>query len=178
DGDGTDDATEGNVISGNVQDGVLVRGGSSDRNHVSGNLIGTNAAGNAAVPNGANGVHILNGPNASIIGTNSDGRSDVAERNVISGNTGDGVLIFGGSVPNTKVAGNFIGTSVDGVTPIPNQQHGVSIENDADLSIIGSNSDGVNDAVEGNVISGNAGNGVTVISNNTLQNRINGNSIF
>ena len=45
-------------------------------------------------------------------------------------------------------------------------------------SIIGSNSDGVNDAVEGNVISGNALNGVNVVGSNTGQNRINGNSIF
>ena len=89
DGDGASDATEGNVISGNLQDGVFLRSGGTNTNLVSGNLIGTNAAGNAAVPNGAHGVDIQNPSAANIVGTNSDGTSDVAERNVISGNTGD-----------------------------------------------------------------------------------------
>ena len=46
----------GNVISGSAGNGVEISGAASTSNQVPGNLIGTNAAGTAAIANGASGV--------------------------------------------------------------------------------------------------------------------------
>src|SRR5437867_2698444 len=78
-----------NVISGNGKAGVFLYTAKSNRNKVVGNLIGTNAAGTAAVPNVTNGVHFQSSHTNTIGGTTS------AERNVISGNKQDGVVIAG-----------------------------------------------------------------------------------
>ena len=106
----------GNVISGNAQAGVQIfnPGGTNiaaDSNQVLGNLIGTNAAGDAGLHNGSDGVQIQNGSNNSIGGTSS------ADRNVISGNAGNGVSIV--QFPNltasgNQVQGNYIGTDING----------------------------------------------------------------
>lgn len=52
-------AFAGNVISGNLHDGILVQGEGPSRlsnNTIVGNMLGLNAAGTAAVPNGFNGI--------------------------------------------------------------------------------------------------------------------------
>ena len=83
-------AGAGNVISGSVEDGVGVGVGNASDNVVAGNLIGTNAAGTAALGNGGDGVD-LTGPATG----NTIGGTIAAARNVISGNTRDGVDISG-----------------------------------------------------------------------------------
>ena len=79
DGDGVDDALEGNLISGNTIVGVFLIDAVGNR--VSGNRIGTNAAATAALPNGSRGV-LLGGSSNNIIGSDGNGTSDVrgAER--------------------------------------------------------------------------------------------------
>ena len=74
----------------------------SDDNVVQGNLVGTNAAGTAAVPNTV-GVHVETGSDRNRIGGTAAG-----EGNVISGNTEDGVLIDPAATGN-DVEGNVIG---------------------------------------------------------------------
>ena len=54
DGDGVDDATEGNLISGNTQVGVFLI--DANNNRVAGNKIGTNFAGDRRDPQRARGV--------------------------------------------------------------------------------------------------------------------------
>lgn len=81
-----------NLISGNAA-GLLsglvgISINSSHENTVQGNYIGTNASGLGALGNGA-GIAI-NGSNANVIGGTTP-----EERNVISGNLGDGVSISG-----------------------------------------------------------------------------------
>jgi titin len=49
---------ERNVISGNDERGVFIHGAGVDQNIVAGNYIGTNAAGDAVLPNGNNGIAI------------------------------------------------------------------------------------------------------------------------
>lgn len=155
-GDGLNDAAEGNLISGNNL-GVRISGAATG-NVVAGNLIGTNAEGAAAIAN-TSGVLIAGGAARNLIGTNSDGVSDVAERNVISG-VRYGVSIESGATQNV-VAGNLIGTNAAGDAAISSQVAGVQIDAAAN-NLIGTNADGVRDAVERNLISGNFSDGVLI----------------
>ena len=84
----------GNVISGNGQYGVFLSGVDSvgDRttlNTVSGNLIGTNSAGKAAVPNAIDGIVVSAGATSNKIGVAATGTGTVTQTggNLISGNT-------------------------------------------------------------------------------------------
>ena len=87
DGDGINDASEGNLISGNGGNGILIA--KSDDNTIAGNFIGTDATGTVAIPNDGHGI---NGCENTVIGTDGDGLSDEVEGNLISGNSGGGVL--------------------------------------------------------------------------------------
>ena len=69
-------AGAGNLISGNSKDGVELE---ASNNLVEGNLIGTNAAGTAALGNGLTGVYVG-------AASNTIGGTTAAARNVISGN--------------------------------------------------------------------------------------------
>jgi hypothetical protein len=167
----------GNLISGNRTNGVLIESprdttgtnGTVARNTVAGNLIGTNAAGTAAIGNPL-GVSINGGVANTIGGTTA------AARNVITGFTRSGVLIFsdpnlpGSNAFSNVVEGNFIGTDITGVNNLNNGQgSGVYIDT--------SSNNHVGDAVAG------AGNtiaytlrGVAVV--NAVGDAILGNAIF
>src|SRR5262245_2906782 len=97
--------------------GIRIAGGVNNR--VQGNFIGTNASGTAALPNRV-GVRVEEGAVATRIGTDADGVADAAERNVISGNAEQGVLISGPATLGTFVAGNFIGTNAAGTAAVAN----------------------------------------------------------
>ena len=105
----------GNVISGNTNSGVYVNGAPGLANiiNVSGNKIGTNAAGTAAIPNGA-GVTL----------TNTTG--SIVFNNLLSGNTNAG-LVVGSGATNTSIQGNLIGTDLAGTGAIPNGK-GIDIQ--------------------------------------------------
>ena len=151
DGNGVSDGTEGNVISGNTSQGVLVI--DADNNRVAGNIIGLNATGTAAVPN-FDGV-FLQLSSGNIIGT--DGSNDAfnaGERNVISGNLDRGVVLQGANV----VAGNWIGLSLEGSTL--GNQFGIQVTEAGGR--VGTNSDGIADTEERNVVSGNLNTGIIV----------------
>ncbi|MGI9608300.1 MAG: LamG-like jellyroll fold domain-containing protein [Acidimicrobiales bacterium] len=87
------------------------------------------------------------------------------ERNVISGNGGDGIVIWG-SDTNT-IIGNLIGTDVTG------NASGPGIGNGADGIAIGNGSDGniIGTAGSGNVLSGNANDGLELgpVPNTTVR---------
>ncbi|MFO1062833.1 MAG: hypothetical protein U0892_03020 [Pirellulales bacterium] len=155
DGDGVNDAAEGNVISGNNTYGVYFQGASST-NTIAGNKIGTDVLGSTAQGNTSGGIAFFNDGQAqgNIIGTDSNGVSDVLERNVISGNSNYGIVVFG---PGTIIAGNYVGVGSDGSTPLGNVQGGISVA--ASAVQVGRSLSGA-----GNVISGNAGFGVAFSS--------------
>jgi len=92
---------------------------------------------------------------------NTIGGSTRAERNLISGNGGPGVLLNGAS--QTRIEGNFIGTDASGAGPLVNL-HGVILANGSTQNV-----------VTGNVISGNTERGIEV--NNASQNTITKNLI-
>jgi hypothetical protein len=102
-GDGSNDATEGNVIAGN---GTNVSVQAAIDNVVAGNLIGVDAAGTNAIGGGV-GVWVTSGATNTRIGTDGDGTSDVIERNVISGHSGNGITMNGGA-SNNAIVGNSI----------------------------------------------------------------------
>ncbi len=135
----------GNVISGNGSNGVLIDSGSHG-NQVFGNYIGTNAAGTAAVTNATRGVLI----NAGSYG-NTIGGTTPAERNIISGNTWQGVGIVGSGSDNNVILGNYLGTNAAGTAAIPNLLSGVILFGGPKNNVIGGTSPGA-----GNVVSGNS----------------------
>lgn len=168
DGDNVGDSTEGNLISGNDSYGVYFQGNSDD-NVVAGNLIGTNAAGTGPIGNVAGGIvsfaDFLGDNNR--IGTDANGTSDDLERNIVSGNLNYGIVDF---AVGTKIRGNYVGTTIDGLSALPNAQGGVSLAGSS--AIVG----GTNDASR-NVISGNAGFGVDISTPLGIGNTVLGNFI-
>ena len=144
------------MISGNAGYGVTFDGGDTNLtfrdNAIRGNYIGTNAGGDAALPNGG-GVQLLEGRNFY---NNTIGGSAAAERNVISGNAGWGVVLSRNSYNNgtshdNTVAGNYIGTKSGGGHALGNSDGGVLLELGAQQ-----------DSVEANRIAFNGGPGVVV----------------
>lgn len=167
DGDGLADAAEGNVISGNGWMSLFIN--EADNNWVAGNLIGTNAAGLAAVPNGygANeqlpGIELRSGASGNLIGTNGDGVADAAERNVVSSNARAGIGIDGQGTTNNIVAGNYIGVDASGSVALGNSGVGIFLSGGSSGTRVGTDGNGVADAAEANVISGNTSIGMQVI---------------
>ncbi len=134
-----------NVISGNTEDGILISGSSATGNTVAGNFIGTTSNGAAALANKVDGV-LVEGPGNTIGGTAS------GSRNVISGNGSAGVHLAGGGSHNL-VAGNFIGTDLNGATAIGNGFYGVSVDGSG-TTASNNNTIGGSTTAAQNVISG------------------------
>ena len=115
----TGNTIRNNVISGNGSGGGIRLTGVA--NFVQGNRVGTNAAGTSALPNTtspAGGAVTATSPDNVIGGTKA------ANRNLISGNSGHGVLI---DIGRTSVQGNFIGTDITGTHAIPNGGDGIHL---------------------------------------------------
>jgi hypothetical protein len=154
-------AGEGNLISGNGSDGIAVLDDDNEST-IQGNLIGTNAAGDAALPNGGTGITI-NDAEFSLIGGTVPGA-----RNIISGNGGPGIRLAG-DASATTIHGNYIGVNAAGTAAIGNGGGGVVIESTFSTRLGGAT------AAERNVISGNARSGVELVDG--VDNRIEGNYI-
>jgi len=172
---------ERNLISGNNSSGIWIRNPGTDRNKISGNYIGTDITGTVPLGNIGRGVRIGEGAKFNCVGTDGDGLADSTERNIISGNTRVGVVIASNAESNI-VAGNFIGVDITGTVALPNafdgiNLGGVELSNGVKFNRIGSNGDGISDALERNIISGNAAHGVLLFSAGTEQNLIAGNYI-
>jgi len=155
----------GNVISGNANKGIWIRqdqGGSGTI--VQGNLIGTDPTGTAAIPNASAGLDITDSVN------NVVGGSSPAARNVISGNNGTGVFVWGAATGNT-IAGNYIGVDVTGTVDLGNTGRGIEL-NRAANNTIGGTAPGA-----GNVVSGNNAEAIGVFNASASGNVIQGNLI-
>jgi CSLREA domain-containing protein len=95
--------------------------GADARNRIIGCFIGTDASGRLALGNGS-GLFT-----AGLVTTTNEhtiGGPAAAERNVISGNFGHGIILGG---RGHWVRGNFIGTDVGGALPLGNQFDGVNV---------------------------------------------------
>ncbi len=128
------------------------------------NIIGLNPTGTSGFGNSRHGVEINDSP-GNIIG-----------ENLISGNA-EGVLLTGSATSYNVVRDNKIGTDVSGTLSIPNAVDGVGIRAGAHHNYIGTDGDGANDALEGNLISGNAGVGIEIAGASSTDNVVSGNYI-
>jgi hypothetical protein len=113
------------------------------------------------------GVYLHSGAQYNTIGGSTPG-----EGNVISGNGGSGVKIYGSGTNGNVVKGNFIGTDASGTAAMGNGGSGVMIENGPQNNTIGGTGSG-----EGNTIAFNGWYGVGVYDSNSTGNTIRGNSI-
>ena len=168
-----------NIISGNLQEGVVIEDEGTQFNEVVGNYIGTDKDGNTLLENGDSnnwGVVLRNGATHNIIGVAPLDTLEVAarKRNVISGNLMVGVVIKDEGTQFNHVNGNYIGPSKDGASHIPGplnrDKAGVLIHAGA-----ANNAIGAGDEVTKNVISGNDGAGVEI--RNSDHNFVAGNYI-
>ncbi len=158
-------AADRNIISGNTADGVVLW--QTNDNTVIGNYIGTDVTGLASIPNAADGIAIGGTSSNNTIGQPGAG-------NVLAGNGHDGIELDDDLTGNV-VQSNIIGLGADGSTVVANARHGVVIYNGVNDTLIGGAGAG-----EGNVISGNTTNGITLDGNAnvaTAANRIEGNLI-
>ncbi len=181
----------GNLISGNFGNGIGIEADqgvagfrpgynvASTADVIYGNRIGTTADGEATLGNGwapdskgeyGNGISIEDGSNNIQVG----GALGTGLGNLISGNGGDGVSIEKNAQGN-RVQGNFIGTDAMGAFAIPNGNgnadepgNGVHMDSANNNLIGGRLGTGL-----GNVISGNARNGVK-IGNGSRANQVQG----
>jgi hypothetical protein len=158
---GGTNAGAGNVISGCFI-GIYVFSGTGNR--IQGNFIGTDATGTQAVGNTI-GVDLFYSESQATVGGTAPGAG-----NLISGNGGDGLQIFS---DNNVVQGNTIGTDVTGTVALGNGGNGVDLTNGSH-NLIGGTAAGA-----GNLISGNAGNGITMAAStgNGNGNVVQGNTI-
>lgn len=143
---GGDELSEMNIISGNVSMGVAPADTTNLR--ITGNRIGTDWSGTAALPNGDAGI-LQSGGSATVIG------GPGAESNLISGNGNHGIGVD--SSNGTTIRGNVIGLAVDGTTAMGNAQEGVAISDGSTDVTVGGTAAGA-----GNVISANGASGVGV----------------
>jgi parallel beta-helix repeat protein len=170
-GDGSGDKLEGNVISGNKENGIQIDGGGGHT--IAGNVIGTDWDGASGLGNGSNGIFLsATAGTMTVIGTNGSGLYDQNERNILSGNGLFGVRLSGNS---SIVSGNYIGTDLSGTAALANTQGGVLVQGGAynHIGIYSNASPG--EAGEGNLISGNNGAGVSLIGG--VQSWVSGNRI-
>ena len=164
---GGTEAGAGNLISGNGEFGIIIVNPGSNNNSIQGNFIGTDVTGSADLGNSFIGVLI--GAEAK---DNVVGGTEAGARNLISGNDAAGVRIDTVGSTGNMVQGNFIGTDVTGTVALGNVDEGVFIGGGASENIIGGMAAGAS-----NLISGNNGNGVTIVDTETTGNKVQGNYI-
>ena len=169
-----------NLISGNDQGGVAIRGVDAVGDLVQGNLIGTDVTGTKALGNGYSGVYVGDWGNSGDAASDATiGGAAAGAGNVISANGNWGVWINGAGTTGVVVQGNRIGTDATGTLAFGNTYAGVQIDTGASGNTIGGSI-----AAAGNLITGNAGPGVAVgdgtadtsEDNEIIANRIFGNA--
>lgn len=138
----------GNIISGNTQDGILIEG--SSQTEVYGNFIGTDDTGTLNFGNGNNGINIVRSKLTSIFGCSID-KTPFNFYNIICCNSLSGINICDSNY--TIVQGNFIGINSRDKEALPNLT-GIKIGGSSAYSVIG----GCGNLK--NIISGNTNDGI------------------
>lgn len=131
-----------NVISGNEYTGISAASSIGITGSITGNLIGTEPNGLIALPNN-NGIGLSHNTEFVIGGVAE------SDRNIISGNTGTGIVTD--SSQNNSVFGNYIGTTIGG---------DIALANGIGIRIVGHSNTVVGSEDGGNLISGNTGGGI------------------
>lgn len=139
-------ATAGNLISGNAGSGVLIETDSYG-NVLNGNLVGTAATGEDAVPNDNDGLLLT-----------SIGGSNLVRANVFSGNARNGIELAG-NASGVTIIPNIAGLNAKGDAVLPNGGDGLLIDKSAHENVIGGRLDG---RIPQNTFSGNRRYGVEI----------------
>lgn len=150
-------ANNPNTIAGNTAHGIWI-------NNASQNIIRANRIGvlfttsTIARPNGGYGIQIISDVTSDPNGRteqNTIGGSVNLERNVIAANGAGGILVSGTRTITTTITSNLIGFNLDQDPAIGNGGDGITIEDGAQNTIIGSPS-----STQPLIISGNTGFGI------------------
>ena len=166
------------VISGNRDSGVFITGTGSSNNVVRGCIIGLSVTDSLSLPNGSNGVAIINAPFNLVGATNVGG---AMRGNIISGQGSlelgpgtfyyrPGILLSGQGSFSNRIEGNYLGTDRFG-TRVASNGVGIVVR-DAPRNRIG----GAFDEVR-NVISGNLTEGLLIEQPGASNNVVQGNFI-
>jgi parallel beta-helix repeat protein len=153
-----------NLISGNVGAGIMISDFTTNRNVILGDLVGTDLTGNTAIPNGSDGIQLVN-THSNTVG----GGTTAASRNIIAGNIGSGVVLIA-SQANT-IAGNSIGVGLGG-SALGNLAIGVYLEEASSFNVIGGT-----DPSSVNLICANGLAGVLIDGTGSDDNVVQGNLI-
>jgi parallel beta-helix repeat protein len=143
---------QGNLISGNNANGVLIQKNSTG-NQLSGNFIGTTATGNSALGNSLDGVYIHKSDDNTLLGCTFQ-QDPFVFYNVISGNLGNGLRVYNSD--DTTIQANFFGMGADNDTAVGNAGNGVLVEGNSTRTVMGG------PIPMGNVVAANAMNGIVV----------------
>ncbi len=166
-------AGAGNLISGNDQGGVAIRGIDAVGDIVQGNRIGTDVTGTTGLGNAHSGVYVGDWGNYGDAASDATiGGTALGAGNVISDNGNWGVLITGAGTTGVVVQGNMIGTDLTGTVALGNAYDGVQVDSGAFANTIGGGT-----AAAGNVISGNDEYGVVITGQGTDDNQVAGNEV-
>lgn len=150
---------ERNILSGNSGYGVFLYNMGTAYNKVIGNFIGTDVSGTVAIPN-ANGI-VVDG--AAV--------NHLIDKNIISGNLQQGIVIHITGCDNHVIARNYIGTDLTGINPLPNGLDGIRIAEGPKYNTIGGSEQNAN------IIAFNGANGVQIMNEQDDFNTISYNSI-
>lgn len=142
----------GNLISGNAGNGVLIGGGSKNT-MLFGNFIGTRSDGDAAIPNGGDGVRVYKADYTLLAGCKFVNNPFVYY-NVVSGNRGNGIRVTDSN--NVTIQGNFFGVGANNTATVANGKDGILVDGTSKTTVVG----GV--IPLGNVSAGNKRNGIEV----------------
>ncbi|MBI1321061.1 MAG: DUF5011 domain-containing protein [Candidatus Hydrogenedens sp.] len=133
--------------------GILVDSfGGADSNLIRACLIGTD--GTQPLGNTGAGIELEDVVTNTIIGG-----TEPADRNIISGNGGSGIEIGGNANNGNAILGNYIGLNAAGTGAMANAGNGVLFSGTSTNTFVGSS-----DTAGRNIISGNGGNGIRIIS--------------
>ncbi len=143
-------AGAGNIVSGNLNNGLVVTGIGASNNIIQGNFFGTDVTGMIDKGNVQNGIVISGGLNNVVGGTSGGGILPTEYGNVISGNDNSGILLSqdGGQ---TIIYTNHIGLDYDGTGALGNGI-GIIITDDHDVLIGGQ--PGEENYISGNIVHG------------------------
>jgi parallel beta-helix repeat protein len=160
---GGDNLVRTNVMSGNTHNGIELAGDATGVT-VDPNIAGLTTKGNAILANGGDGLLIDGNAHGNTIGGTL---RSVIPQNTFSGNKRYGVEITGWA-HNNLVIRSYIGTEILGTTALRNSRGGVLISGSAYLNAIGNFTHRPS-----NLISGNTGRGVTLLSGTRLNRVVN-----
>ncbi len=167
-----------NLVSNCTQTGILINSGSNN-SIIQGNKIGTDTTGTVSMGNGNCGIQIQGNDGSILVASDNTqiGGTSASERNIISGNTNQGININLG-VSNTIIQGNYIGVDSTGMTALANGQQGISINGFNGTDSLPCNNTQIGGTVSGarNIISGNLSSGIQ-LNNDVHDTVIQGNYI-